>query len=179
METLVHLLRHLSAPLQFPAGMAGPPTGASPARKTFLFKTALASGRLDRVPWQPRTRSTLPVRSISTASAASLRSHGALGVADIARLDLSQKGGKCNAQALFFQLLIATFCAFFGAGGQENLVAGVREDHRTHIPAIGDQPRRPAETELLVDEGGETPPGSPLPLQLRSPCGFRRWRHDR
>ena len=93
-------------------------------------------------PAQPRNSIGMPVESMNTASVRRLqRSHGAFGIAYVARLDLAQKGGKCNAQALFFQLLIAPSRSFIGTGGKEHLES--RRPGRSPCPCHGRRPPAP------------------------------------
>src|SRR5574337_1863648 len=73
------------------------------------------------------------------------RCDGTPRITHVARLNLAPKGGKCNAQSLFFQLLITPFRAFFGARGKENLGTGIRKDHRAHVAAVRNQAWRLAE----------------------------------
>src|SRR5574337_24521 len=74
-------------------------------------------------------------------------------VAAVTRLNFALKAGKCNAEPLFLQLLIASFRPFGGTRGEEDLVRGVREDHRAHVARVGDQPGRPAEPQLQRHQG--------------------------
>src|SRR5690606_15498781 len=69
------------------------------------------------------------------------RRHRATGVTGVAREDLAQQTGHCDRNPLVLQLFIAPLRALVGAGGQEHLVWGVREDDRTHVAAVGDQAR--------------------------------------
>src|SRR3982751_977665 len=50
------------------------------------------------------------------------------GIPQITLRDLPRKGGKTSSGALADQLLMTSLGPFFGAGGEENLQPGVRED---------------------------------------------------
>src|SRR5690606_13014191 len=67
------------------------------------------------------------------------RRHRAIGVAGVAGENLAQQTRQCNRNSLVAQLFIAPLRALLGAGGQEDLVGGVREDHRPHVAAVRDQ----------------------------------------
>src|SRR5690606_12931685 len=82
------------------------------------------------------------------------RRNRAAGVARVTGQDLPQQTVQCNGSPLVLQLLIAPFRTLLGAGGQEYLPAGVREDHRAHVAAVRDQPRRLAEGPLAVAQRG-------------------------
>src|SRR5690606_10830758 len=82
------------------------------------------------------------------------RRGGPLRVALIARTDLFEKTREVNSLALFLQLKIATTCALFHAGRQENLQRRVGKHHRAHVAAIGDQARRGPEGALAIQQRG-------------------------
>ena len=131
------------------------------------------------------TRSTTasmdrPVVSMRTASSAGRKGATArFGIAGVAGEDLAQQTGQCNGNPFVFQLLIAPFGPFFGAGRQEDLVGGVREDHRAHVPAVGDQARRAPEGALARPSARPGPRGwrrSPKRPRRRFRCAAHRWR---
>src|SRR5688500_10642671 len=62
--------------------------------------------------------------------------HRTSGIALVASGDLVQQAGKGNRNPFFLQLLIAPFGPFLGAGGEEDLVRGVREDHGSHVATV-------------------------------------------
>ena len=53
--------------------------------------------------------------------------------------------------------------ALLGAGRQENLERGIRENDGAHVAALGDQPRRPAERPLARRSAPRAPPGGRRP----------------
>src|SRR5262245_53060266 len=85
---------------------------------------------------------------------------------------LPRKGGKANIGPLVFQLLMAPQGSFSGARGEEYLKARLREHDRTHVAAVGHQPRGAREGMLTseqsrTDFGPGRDPGSALPRDLR------------
>ena len=96
------------------------------------------------------TRSTTssigrPVVSMGWRHRPAARAPLPVGIAGVAGEDLLQQTVECNGNPLFFQLLMTPFGPFFGAGGQEDLAGGVREDHRPHVAPSATRPGRPAE----------------------------------
>ena len=85
-------------------------------------------------------------------------------IAPVTLGDLQRKGGEVSIESLVFQLVITPPGPLFGARRQEDLERGGRENHRAHVPAVGDQP-------------GGLGKGA-LALQQRRPDG-RHGRHPR
>ena len=95
----------------------------------------------------------------------------------VARLYILQKGGDISTHSFFHQLLIASFGARLGAGGQEYLELRVRKHHRSHVAPVRHQPRRAPESRAAYRAKPRAPWAMP-PLwrpRCRSPrCAIRR-----
>ncbi len=64
-----------------------------------------------------------------------------------------ERSAMVNRNSLFFQLLMTPARPFLGAGGQEDLERRRRENHRSHVAAVGDEPRRLGEAALPLEQG--------------------------
>src|SRR5437868_1695844 len=75
-----------------------------------------------------------------------------LGVALVSVPKIPGKGAKISIDSFFYQLLIAPFGPYFRARCQEHLQVRVGEHDGSHIAAVGDESRRPAEGPLALEK---------------------------
>src|SRR5688572_19831311 len=76
----------------------------------------------------------------------------AISVARIPLLQITGKGAQISIDSFFYQLLIAALGPYFRGGCQENLQRRIRENHGSHVAAVGDQAGRLAEGPLPLQE---------------------------
>ena len=63
-------------------------------------------------------------------------------VARITLTEILQKGINVSRHSFVDQLFMASLGARFGCCGEKDLELGVWEDHRSHVPPLGNQARR-------------------------------------
>src|SRR5882672_8903861 len=74
-------------------------------------------------------------------------------IPDVAFPDIAQKTFECNRDSFCDQLLMPTVRPLLGAGRQKHLQPGIRKNDRSHVPALGNQARGPAERALASEKG--------------------------
>src|SRR4030095_2275807 len=73
-------------------------------------------------------------------------------VACVALSDVAQKTLNGTRDSFFDQLLMPTTCPLLRARADKYLQKGVGEDHRSHVPAVGDKPGRAPKRPLSFEK---------------------------